>query len=59
VVQKRGEGREKRSGCLPRKGTRQLDYYFQNPETCIRTNRKKTGYFNRMYIVLHEKDSGQ
>jgi hypothetical protein len=33
--------REKRSGCLPRKGARQLDCYFQNPETCIRTNRKK------------------
>jgi len=50
--------REKKSGCLPRKGARQLDYYFQNPETCIRTNRKKDGYLNRMYIVLHEKDSG-
>ena len=51
----RGLEREKRSGSLPRKGARQLDYYFQNPETCITTNRKKTDTLTECALFYMKK----
>jgi hypothetical protein len=47
VVKKRrwgggGGGEREEKWLFAITGARQLDYYFQNPETCIRTSRKKT-----------------
>lgn len=48
-------------GCMPRKAARLLDCYFQRPDSCIRTNRKKMDaltdctfiHMNQVQVIRH------